>query len=90
MIIFLFQDTVDETLVKEEIVDTVDDNQGEMMDSGMDYGSMGGGDSSTGGEEHLNKYTHQMDSKHPQPLPEAVVEALAGPSGMQGVCTAQY
>ncbi|XP_071530930.1 uncharacterized protein [Panulirus ornatus] len=78
------QDAVDETLVKEEIVDTVDDNQGDMMDSGMDYGSMGGGDSSTGGEEQINKYTQQMDQKHPQPLPEAVVEALAGPSGMQG------
>nr|XP_045582697.1 zinc finger and BTB domain-containing protein 7A-like isoform X38 [Procambarus clarkii] len=78
------QDNVDETLVKEEIVDSVDDNQGEMLDSGMDYGSMGGGDSSTGGEEQGNKYTHQLDPKHPQPLPEAVVEALAGPSGMQG------
>ncbi|XP_069944068.1 zinc finger and BTB domain-containing protein 7A isoform X12 [Cherax quadricarinatus] len=78
------QDNVDETLVKEEIVDTVDDTQGEMLDSGMDYGSMGGGDSSTGGEEQGNKYAHQLDPKHPQPLPEAVVEALAGPSGMQG------
>ncbi|XP_042216113.1 zinc finger and BTB domain-containing protein 7B-like isoform X10 [Homarus americanus] len=78
------QDSVDETLVKEEIVDTVEDNQGEMLDSGMDYGSVGGGDSSTGGDEQANKYTHHLDAKHPQPLPEAVVEALAGPSGMQG------
>ncbi|XP_069999041.1 zinc finger and BTB domain-containing protein 7A isoform X14 [Penaeus vannamei] len=75
------QDNVDETLVKEEMVETVDDSQGDAQhDSSMDYGTVGGVDGST--DEH-GKY-NQIDPKHPQPLPEAVVEALAGPSGMQG------
>lgn len=79
---------MDDTLVKEEMVETVEDSQGDMHDSSVDYGALGGGDTST--DEHGNKYNQQIDSKHPQPLPEAVVEALAGPSGMQGVCQFYY
>lgn len=83
----LFQEQVDESLVKEEIIEGSEDNQGEGMDSRIEYGGMGGGDSSAGGDEQSGKYSHQLDAKHgAQPLHEAVVEALAGPSGMQGVC----
>lgn len=78
------QEPVDESLVKEEVIEGSEDNQGEGMDSRIEYGGIGGGDSSTG--EESSKYPHQLDAKHPQPLHEAVVEALAGPSGMQGVC----
>lgn len=84
--IVILQDSVDESLVKEEVIEGSEDNQGEGMDSRIEYGGMGGGDSSTGGEEQGSKFPHQLDTKHPQPLHEAVVEALAGPSGMQGVC----
>ena len=84
--ISIFQEQVDESLVKEEVIEGSEDNQGEGMDSRIEYGGMGGGDSSTGGEEQGSKFPHQLDAKHPQPLHEAVVEALAGPSGMQGVC----
>lgn len=52
------------------------------MDSRIEYGAIG---SSEGGEDQANKFPHHLDPKHPQPLHEAVVEALAGPSGMQGV-----
>lgn len=83
----MFQEQVDESLVKEEIIEGSEDNQGEGMDSRIEYGGMGGGDSSAGGDEQSGKYSHQLDAKHgAQPLHEAVVEALAGPSGMQGVC----
>ncbi|KAG0715087.1 Longitudinals lacking protein, isoform G [Chionoecetes opilio] len=79
------QEPVDESLVKEEVIEGSEENEGERMDSRIEYGEgLGGGDSSTGGEEHGSKYSHQLDAKHPQPLHEAVVEALAGPSGMQG------
>ncbi|KAK8375755.1 hypothetical protein O3P69_008480 [Scylla paramamosain] len=78
------QEPVDESLVKEEVIEGSEDNQGEGMDSRIEYGGMGGGDSNTGGEEQGSKFPHQLDTKHPQPLHEAVVEALAGPSGMQG------
>jgi len=72
------QDDVDETLVKEEMVEMVEDSQGEgPHDSSVEYS--GGGDGST--DDHQLKYSH--DPKHP-PLPEAVVEALAGPSGAHG------
>lgn len=67
----------------------------DVMDSGMDYGSVGSDSrldgSAGGGEEdptgHLlpNKYEQKLNPQS-QALPEAVVEALAGPSGMQGVC----
>ncbi|XP_050687256.1 broad-complex core protein isoforms 1/2/3/4/5-like isoform X12 [Eriocheir sinensis] len=79
------QEQVDESLVKEEVIEGSEDNQGEGMDSRIEYGGMGGGDSSAGGDEQGGKYSHQLDTKHgAQPLHEAVVEALAGPSGMQG------
>ncbi|XP_042233667.1 broad-complex core protein isoforms 1/2/3/4/5-like isoform X23 [Homarus americanus] len=85
---------VDETLVKEEMVDHVDNNQDDVIDSGMDYGSMGSDsrlDGSGGGEDdpasHMlpNKFEQKVNPSQGQSqLPEAVVEALAGPSGMQG------
>nr|XP_045582621.1 zinc finger and BTB domain-containing protein 7A-like isoform X11 [Procambarus clarkii] len=86
---------VDESLVKEEMVDHVDNSQDDVVDSGMDYGSMGSDsrlDGSGGGEEDPssqmlpNKFEHKVNPSQgqAQPLPEAVVEALAGPSGMQG------
>ncbi|KAK4323699.1 hypothetical protein Pmani_005630 [Petrolisthes manimaculis] len=75
------QDQSEETLVKEEIVEATEDNHGEVLDSRIEYGAIG---SSEGGDEQSNKFSHHLDPKHPQPLHEAVVEALAGPSGMQG------
>ncbi|XP_064121233.1 zinc finger and BTB domain-containing protein 24-like isoform X8 [Macrobrachium nipponense] len=77
------QETTEETLVKEEIVETVDETPNE--DPGADYSSQtGGGDTGTGGEEHSSKFIQHLDPIKAQPLHEAVVEALAGPSGMQG------
>ncbi|XP_066976241.1 uncharacterized protein [Macrobrachium rosenbergii] len=77
------QETTEETLVKEEIVETVDETPNE--DPGADYSSQtGGGDTGTGGEEHSSKFIQHLDPNKAQPLHEAVVEALAGPSGMQG------
>ncbi|XP_068230367.1 zinc finger and BTB domain-containing protein 7A-like isoform X9 [Palaemon carinicauda] len=76
------QETAEETLVKEEIVETVDETPNE--DPGAEYSSHTGGDTSTGGEEHGSKFIHQLEPIKAQPLHEAVVEALAGPSGMQG------
>ncbi|KAK8744071.1 hypothetical protein OTU49_000987 [Cherax quadricarinatus] len=86
---------VDETLVKEEMVDHVDNSQDDIVDSGMDYGSMGSDsrlDGSGGGEEDPssqmlpNKFEPKINPSQgqAQQLPDAVVEALAGPSGMQG------
>lgn len=87
--------TVDESLVKEEILDH-DSGQDNLMDSGMDYGSLGSDSrldgSGVGGEDDgssqmlPNKYEPKMTpTSQAHQLPEAVVEALAGPSGMQGV-----
>lgn len=83
---------VDESLVKEEMVDTVDNNQPEAMDSSIQYGGVGSepGIDSGGGDEHSghmvpNKYDQPVLPGQPQSLPDAVAEALAGPSGMQGV-----
>uniref|UniRef100_A0A0P4WA03 BTB domain-containing protein n=1 Tax=Scylla olivacea TaxID=85551 RepID=A0A0P4WA03_SCYOL len=81
---------VDETLVKEEMIDQGDTGQEDMMDSGMDYGSVGSdsrleGSAGGGGEEdHMlpGKYEPKANPSQ-QAIPEAVVEALAGPSGMQ-------
>ncbi|XP_071530847.1 uncharacterized protein [Panulirus ornatus] len=85
---------VDESLVKEEMVDHIDNSQDDVMDSGMDYGSIGNDSRlegpAGGGEEdpssHMlpNKFEPKVNPSQAQPLPEAVVEALAGPSGMQG------
>lgn len=65
------------------------------QDDGMDYGSLGSDsrlEGSCGGEGEdnaslmiPNKYEQSVATSQAQPLPEAVVEALAGPSGMQGV-----
>ncbi|XP_066970634.1 zinc finger and BTB domain-containing protein 7C-like isoform X28 [Macrobrachium rosenbergii] len=83
---------VDESLVKEEVEDTVD-NRDDVIDSGMDYGSLGSDsklDGSVGDEDGQmlpNKFEQNISSQsesQSQPLPDAVVEALAGPSGMQG------
>ncbi|KAK7066937.1 hypothetical protein SK128_026749 [Halocaridina rubra] len=87
---------VDETLVKEEVDDS-NDNRDDVVDSGMDYGSLGsdsrldgslGGDADNSSSHLLPKYekngASQSQSQGAQPLPESVVEALAGPSGMQG------
>ena len=84
---------VDETLVKEEMIDQGDTGQEDMMDSGMDYGSVGSDsrlEGSAGGgteEDHMlpGKYEPKANPSQ-QAIPEAVVEALAGPSGMQTVC----
>lgn len=85
---------LDETLVKEEIVDTVDDSRDDGLDSGMDYGALGadsrvGGSSDGMGADHTsqmlpNKFDQPMVPTQ-QHLPDSVTEALAGPSGMQGV-----
>ncbi|XP_042892426.1 protein jim lovell-like isoform X17 [Penaeus japonicus] len=81
---------VDETLVKEEMEEPLNTSQ----DDGMDYGSLGSDsrlEGSCGGEGEdnaslmiPNKYEQSVATSQAQPLPEAVVEALAGPSGMQG------
>ncbi|KAK8752274.1 hypothetical protein OTU49_017496 [Cherax quadricarinatus] len=83
---------VDESLVKEEMVETIDSNQSEGNESGMQYGHVGsdpGMDGSGGGEEHSshmlpNKFDQSVIPGQAQPLADAVAEALAGPSGMQG------
>ncbi|KAG7165990.1 Longitudinals lacking protein-like 4 [Homarus americanus] len=82
---------VDESLVKEEMVETIDNNQSEGLDTGMQYGHVGndpGMDGSGGGEEHShmmpNKFDQPVIPGQAQPLADAVAEALAGPSGMQG------
>lgn len=84
---------MDETLVKEEMIDQGDTGQEELLDSGMDYGSVGSDSrldgSATGGggeDDHLlpGKYEPKANPGQ-QAIPEAVVEALAGPSGMQTV-----
>ncbi|XP_042868169.1 broad-complex core protein isoforms 1/2/3/4/5-like isoform X3 [Penaeus japonicus] len=87
---------LDETLVKEEIVDTVDDSRDDGLDSGMDYGALGadsrvGGSSDGMGADHTsqmlpNKFDQPMVPTQ-QHLPDSVTEALAGPSGMQGWLT---
>ncbi|XP_064093077.1 longitudinals lacking protein, isoforms H/M/V-like isoform X35 [Macrobrachium nipponense] len=75
---------VDETLVKEEAVETIDDSQSERLDfmplsdPGLD---------NPGGDDPLssNKYEQPGGlSGQAQPIADAVAEALAGPSGMQG------
>ncbi|KAG0728453.1 Broad-complex core protein isoform 6 [Chionoecetes opilio] len=82
---------VDETLVKEEMIDQGDTGQEDMMDSGMDYGSVGsdsrleGSAGGGGGDEDPmlpGKYEPKTNTSQ-HAIPEAVVEALAGPSGMQ-------
>ncbi|KAK3886149.1 hypothetical protein Pcinc_009726 [Petrolisthes cinctipes] len=82
---------VDESLVKEEMVEAVDNTQPEAMDSSIQYGGVGSepGIDSGGGDEHSghmvpNKYDQPVLPGQPQSLPDAVAEALAGPSGMQG------
>ncbi|XP_064092607.1 protein tramtrack, beta isoform-like isoform X18 [Macrobrachium nipponense] len=82
------QAIVDETLVKEEILDTADDSRDNMLDSGLDYGSLGAEnrlDSSNDASNTVlpNKFDTPMMPSQTQ-LSEPVVEALAGPSGMQG------
>ncbi|XP_042868443.1 zinc finger and BTB domain-containing protein 24-like isoform X5 [Penaeus japonicus] len=83
------QVTLEETLVKEEVMEEMPDNQGDTSDPGHDF------DSSTGGQDSgslmIPKYDDQDSEGLTQsglsqapPLSEAVIEALAGPSGMQG------
>ncbi|KAK3869674.1 hypothetical protein Pcinc_025036 [Petrolisthes cinctipes] len=85
---------VDDTLVKEEVEEPLEDNQEILLNSGMDYGSIASDsrlENTTnevgGGQDHNqllpNKFEPSLVSGQ-QPLPDAVVEALAGPSGMQG------
>lgn len=82
---------VDESLVKEEMVETLDSSQSEGMDTSMQYGGVASDPSMDGtGEEHSNrmlpnKYDQPVIPGQAQPLADAVAEALAGPSGMQGV-----
>lgn len=91
-----FQVVVDDTLVKEEIEEPLEDNQETLLNSGMDYSSMPtdsrleNSANEGGGQDHNqllpNKFEQPLVSGQQQPhLPESVVEALAGPSGMQGV-----
>lgn len=84
---------VDESLVKEEMVETLDSSQSEGMDTGMQYGHVGsdtGMDGAGSQDDHsshmiANKYDQPVLPGQTQPLADAVAEALAGPSGMQGV-----
>lgn len=91
---------LDETLVKEEIMDPIPEDQDSMLNSGMDYGSMAPDnrlENSTGdgnAQDHQGQLlSAKYEQQQQQPLgpgqahhlPDAVVEALAGPSGMQGV-----
>ncbi|XP_045113653.1 protein bric-a-brac 2-like isoform X4 [Portunus trituberculatus] len=85
---------LEETLVKEEIMDHLPEDKDSLLGSGMDYGSMTSdgrleNSSSDGGtqEHQLLSAKYEQQSLAPSQthhLPEAVVEALAGPSGMQG------
>ncbi|XP_050686814.1 longitudinals lacking protein, isoforms H/M/V-like isoform X5 [Eriocheir sinensis] len=81
---------VDESLVKEEMVETLDSSQSEGMETSMQYGGVPSDPSMDGtGEEHSNrmmpnKYEQPVIPGQAQPLADAVAEALAGPSGMQG------
>ncbi|KAK7006508.1 hypothetical protein SK128_025695 [Halocaridina rubra] len=65
---------IEETLVKEEVVETVDDAA--VKDHSLEFSSEAGGNSSI--VDNDQKFLQS------QPLHEAVVEVLAGPSGMQG------
>ncbi|XP_063864405.1 broad-complex core protein isoforms 1/2/3/4/5-like isoform X2 [Scylla paramamosain] len=63
---------VDETLVKEEMIDQGDTGQEDMMDSGMDYGSVGSdsrleGSAGGGGK----KITCYLASMNPKPIPRS-------------------
>ncbi|XP_050687079.1 broad-complex core protein isoforms 1/2/3/4/5-like isoform X7 [Eriocheir sinensis] len=88
---------LDETLVKEEIMDPIPEDQDSMMNSGMDYGSMAPDNRLENSTSDGSSQDHQgqlLSAKYEQQqplgpaqshhLPDAVVEALAGPSGMQG------
>lgn len=87
---------VDESLVKEEMVETLDSSQSEGMETSMQYGGVPSDPSMDGtGEEHSNrmlpnKYEQPVIPGQAQPLADAVAEALAGPSGMQGVRDGYY
>ncbi|KAK7074628.1 hypothetical protein SK128_008416 [Halocaridina rubra] len=75
---------MDETLVKEEILDDMVDNNSDIVDSGLDYGVVSGDPLDTNESSNPmlpNKYEPQVLPSQSQ---EPVVEALAGPSGMQG------
>lgn len=91
---------LEETLVKEEIMDPLPEDQDSLINSGMDYGTLASdgrlenstSDGST--QDHQGqllsaKYEQQqqqpLDPSQSHHMPESVVEALAGPSGMQGV-----
>ncbi|XP_042233482.1 protein tramtrack, beta isoform-like isoform X2 [Homarus americanus] len=89
------QVNLDESLVKEEIIDDPRDSQNDSSEPGHNYDGMTG-DSSGGGQDPVSlmvpKYDHvppdqemlpQSGLGQPPPLHEAVIEALAGPSGMQ-------
>ncbi|KAG0701729.1 Longitudinals lacking protein, isoform G [Chionoecetes opilio] len=85
---------LDETLVKEEIMDPED--QDSLMNCGMDYGSLASDgrieNATTDGATQDHQGQMLPTKYEPQPLgpsqshhlAESVVEALAGPSGMQG------
>ncbi|XP_069999277.1 zinc finger and BTB domain-containing protein 7A isoform X4 [Penaeus vannamei] len=83
------QVTLEETLVKEEVLEDMPDNQADTSDPGHEF------DSSTGGQDSGNLMIPKYDDQDSEgltqsglsqapPLSEAVIEALAGPSGMQG------
>ncbi|XP_071530994.1 uncharacterized protein [Panulirus ornatus] len=89
------QVTVDESLVKEEVIDDLRDGHNDSSEPGHNYDGMTG-DSSGGGQDSIGlvapKYDHLPPDPEmlvppghgqPPPLHEAVIEALAGPSGMQ-------
>lgn len=94
---------LDETLVKEEIMDPLPEDQDNLMSSGMDYGSLASESRLENSTSDANTQDHQgqlLSAKYEQQqplgpsqshhLPDAVVEALAGPSGMQGVSVCVY
>ncbi|XP_050722338.1 protein tramtrack, beta isoform-like isoform X3 [Eriocheir sinensis] len=83
------QVTLDEALVKEEMIDVRDGRSGSTQYEGMAGNSSAGGQCSTSltipkydqasKQETIAQFVHGQQP----PLHEAVVEALAGPSGMQ-------
>ncbi|XP_069173680.1 zinc finger and BTB domain-containing protein 7A isoform X7 [Procambarus clarkii] len=89
------QVTLDESLVKEEVVDDLIDSHNDTSEPDHNYDCLTG-DSSGGGQDQVGlltpKYDHMSSDQdvltqsaltQPPPLHEAVIEALAGPSGMQ-------
>lgn len=88
------QVTLDESLVKEEVVEDLRDSHNDASEPDQNFDGMTG-DSSGGGQDQVSLMTPKYDMSSDQemltqsgltqaaPLHEAVIEALAGPSGMQ-------